>query len=203
MSEYKTPKKLKPLKITCTSTDCENGLHCFLQKRRQSPIHGPCRECGVNLVDWPRVHARNLDDVQHTVSALQQERIRHHFWHAEIDQKAINHARRKGFCGMETAVRQRLRNSIGRKEHPIEGRQTGRSGNVIYYAQHATATCCRYCLEEWHGVTRDHDLTDGEIEYLAEVVTHYIKKRLPNLSEDGERVPPIRRRSSKRTTKAS
>ena len=27
---------LKPLGVTCTSTDCENGLHCFLQKKAQA-----------------------------------------------------------------------------------------------------------------------------------------------------------------------
>ena len=26
---------LEPLKISCTDTDCDNDLHCFLQKERR------------------------------------------------------------------------------------------------------------------------------------------------------------------------
>jgi hypothetical protein len=33
--------------------------------------------------------------------------IRHHFWHVEIDSKAVNHARRKGTIGMHAAAEQR------------------------------------------------------------------------------------------------
>jgi hypothetical protein len=50
--------ELKPLGVTCTSTDCENGLHCFLQKKRKPKgmlrRGGPCRACGVDLVEWDR-----------------------------------------------------------------------------------------------------------------------------------------------------
>ena len=196
------PKQLQPLKVTCTSTDCEHGLHCFRRKTRKAPLHGPCRECGVELVDWPRVHSRKLDDIGHTVQALQQERIRHHFWHVEIDPRAVNHARRKGASGVEAAVAKRLRTSIGGAEHPREGRQTPMKDNVIYYAQHATATCCRFCLEEWHGIPRGVDLRADEILYLSAIVMTYVRARLPNLSTQGEKVPPIRRVPTRRSNAA-
>jgi hypothetical protein len=193
---------LEPLDIHCTSSDCENGLHCFRQTRKMAKANisgsgglnglgGQCRSCGATLVDWSRVYKRDLSDVAYTFTALKYELMRHHFWHVEIDQKAINHARRKGMVGMRIAAEKRLRDSVA-SEHPFhDGWQTPKSGNAIYYAQHATASCCRTCIEEWHGIPSGRELTEAEIAYLTELVMFYIADRLPSLTRDGEKVPRL------------
>jgi hypothetical protein len=33
-----------------------------------------------------------------------------------------------------------------------DGKQTPMRNHPIFIAQHATATCCRGCLEKWHGI---------------------------------------------------
>src|SRR5882762_6971937 len=102
MPEKALPVTLKPLKIKCTSTDCGNGLHCFRQTKKMKIANqaGRCRSCGVALIDWTRVHERNIADATYTARMLRFEMIRHHFWHIEIDDKAIKHARRKGRAGI-------------------------------------------------------------------------------------------------------
>lgn len=189
---------LAPLKITCTSTDCENGLHCYKQKRKlaSGSASGPCRECGATLVDWGRVHTRNLADVAHTFAALKTELIRHLNWHQEIDEGAINHARRKGRSGMRVAAEKILRQKIGPAEPYRDGAQTPKEGNAVYYAQHATATCCRKCVEEWHGIPRGRNLTDEELAYCTALVMLYIEERMPYLTENGESVPTRRQQIS-------
>jgi hypothetical protein len=193
---------LPPLKITCHSTDCGNGLHCFLRTERQRAKvpAGSCRACGERLVDMDRVHQRSLDDVKHTFAALKRERVRHHYWHVPFDQKAINHARRKGRSGMRTAAEKRIRSSVGKAgtENAFDGRQTPLAGNVLFYGQHAVAACCRKCIEEWHGISRDRQLTEEEVTYLTELVRMYVNHRLPNLPEEREKVPPIRRSAAQR-----
>lgn len=186
---------LPPLKIKCRSTNCAEGLHCFLRTKRQRAkvAPGSCYACGEHLVDMDRVHQRNLRDVQHTFEALKRELVRHHFWHIEIDQRALNHARRKGRTGIRVAAERRLLKSVGKPGNPYDGRQTPYNDNVLYYAQHAVATCCRKCIDEWHGIPRDREITDDEISYLTELVCLYVDYRLPDLTEDGEYVPPIRR----------
>jgi hypothetical protein len=156
---------------------------------------GTCRTCGAKLVDWERVHRNDLADVQYTFESLKYEMIRHYFWHVEIDQKAVNYARRKGISGLQSAVLSRLRKSVGLANNPYDGRQTPMegSGNPIHYAQHATASCCRKCMEYWHGIPQGHELTSQEIEYLAELVMLFIHDRLPDLTEEGAHVPPLRR----------
>ena len=63
---------LKPLKISCTSADCENGLHCFLQTKKmvEESTDGQCRYCGARLVNWIRVHKKDLADVKYIFTAL-------------------------------------------------------------------------------------------------------------------------------------
>lgn len=181
-----------PYKVTCTSTNCGAGLHCFkFHSRRMNPAQkGTCRECGADLVDWERVQKRDLSDIENTIESLKYELIRHHAWHATIDDKAINHARRKGRNGMLVAVENRLANALAPATPARDGRQTPMDGgNAIYYAQHATATCCRTCLEYWHGIPTKRPLTEDELTYCKGLIMAYIDYNLPFLTPDGEHVP--------------
>jgi hypothetical protein len=187
--------KLEPLDITCTSSDCAQGLHCFKATKKMLARNegGKCRACGADLVDWKRVHKKDVADAAHTIKMLEYELIRHHFWHVEIDERAVNHARRKGKAGMHAAAEQRIRTSVGVK-NSFDGRQTPKEGNALYYAQHATACCCRKCIEEWHGIPQDRALTEEEIQYMTELCVLYINQRLPQLTEHGENVPRRRKK---------
>jgi len=191
-----TAASLPPLNITCTNTDCEKGLHCFKQTRKMKIANqsGQCRACGANLVDWNRVKRHDLTDIDHTFRALKFEFIRHYFWHVTFDLPALDHARRKGKIGMRLAADKRIRQSVGPAEPGFDGRQTPKTGNVLYYAQHATASCCRQCIEEWHGFSKGRALTDEEIIYLTTLVVNYVEERLPDLTEHGEKVP-VRKRN--------
>jgi len=173
--------ELKPLKIRCTSTDCDSGLHCFKRTRQMLKANqgGACRACWALLVDWKRLRARDLGDTGYTFEALKFEMIRHHFWHTEIDEKAIMHARRKGRVLLREAAENRLRKYVGPAEPSYDGRQTPMVGNTIFYAQHATATCCRKCLQEWYEIPIGVALTDEQISYFTELVMRYITERLP------------------------
>lgn len=195
-------KKLAPLKITCTSTACDDGLHCFKQTKKEGKERvsgGKCRVCGADLVDFSRVQKRSLKDLEYTFKSLKFELIRHHFWHLEIDLRAMNYARRKGITGLRVAAEKRIRTSVGSAKPWRDGTQTPMSGNPLYYAQHATATCCRKCIEYWHGVETSRPLTEEEIQYFTALANMFIQERIPNLAEYGEKVPPIRKSDSELT----
>jgi hypothetical protein len=152
--------------------------------------HGKCRGCGADLVDWGRVHKRDFDDVKYTFKALQHEMVRHHNFHRRIDDKAVRHARRKGLVGLLKAARIRLDKYLAPASPPRDGYQTPLEGNAIYYAQHATACCCRTCLAYWHDIPKGRPLTVEEIEYCLALIELYVKHRLPQLGSDPEKVPP-------------
>lgn len=194
----RTRPELKPLKVSCDGADCEQGLHCFRESKKLAKQYGPhdsgsCQHCGAKLIDWERVKKRDASDTSHTFSALKSEWIRHRYWHIDIDQRATNHAMRKGRAGIRTALDKRIRSAVGTK-HSRDGRQTPWAGNILYYAQHATACCCRRCIEYWHGIPVEQALTEEQIEYFKDLCFRYISERMPDLKEAGQYVPPIRKR---------
>jgi len=180
---------LTPLKVSCTRTDCESGLHCYLAtaKMVREETAGKCRTCGIALVDWDRVRARNYADVAFTFECMRTEFIRHHFWHTEIDDAAIEHATKKGMVAVLANVPKRVVQSIGKAEPFRDGTQTPFQGRAVYYAQHATATCCRKCVEEWHGIPRGRELEDEEIHYLSQLIVRYLQERLKGIPEEATR----------------
>ena len=191
MTEFQRPE---PLKVRCTSADCDNDLHCFKQLQKMTDDQrGKCRYCGADLVDWNRLHVRDFDDVEYTFAALKHEMIRHHFFHEEIDEKAIRHAQRKGRILLKQAARHRLDKYLAPAQPARDGRQTPFQGNSIFYAQHATATCCRTCLEYWHAIPKGRELIAVERAYCAALVDCYLDERLPDLADGPIRVPNMRR----------
>ena len=187
VDESQTNAALKPLKITCTSSDCGKNLHCFraTKKMKQQGLKGTCRSCGLRLVDWKRVHRRNFTDVSYTFNALKFEMIRHHFWHIPLSSRAIRYALRKGHKRLSEATRKQIRRLVGSANPPFDGRQTPREtsprANAIHYAQHATAACCRKCIEEWHGIPQGQKLGDEEVFYLSDLAMLYLFERVPGL----------------------
>lgn len=184
---------MPPLDLKCTNTDCENDLHCFRESKKRSKFApGACRECGATLVDWRRVHRRDLRDASHTFEALQHEWVRHQFWHIPVNQRAANYALRKGRIALRAAAEKRIRSAV-RVKHSRDGRQTPWTRDILCYAQHGTACCCRRCVEYWHGIPRERTLSDDEIEYFTELCMRYVEARMPELPDQGQRISPIRK----------
>ena len=59
-----------------------------------------------------------------------------------------------------------------------DGRQTPYRGHPVFVAQHATATCCRSCLERWHEIPKGRDLTPQEQTYVVTVILTWIRREL-------------------------
>ena len=104
-------KEIKPLgEVNCSSHDCEHDLHCFHRQRpiKQSYRNGKCFACGVDLIDWNRIDKKNLKDVDYTIQAIQNEMIRHVYWHKTIDENAMALARKKGFQQLREDAEKRI-----------------------------------------------------------------------------------------------
>jgi hypothetical protein len=67
-----------------------------------------------------------------------------------------------------------------------DGKQTPYRGHPVFVAQHATATCCRACLERWHGIPKGRELTAGEQLYAVDVICRWIET---DLAIAGRRAP--------------
>jgi hypothetical protein len=78
-----------------------------------------------------------------------------------------------------TTVRKHAAEIIQRRLAPAQplhdGRQTPYHGHPVFVAQHATATCCRACLERWHAIPAGRPLTDTEQAYVVDIVCRWIE----------------------------
>jgi hypothetical protein len=62
---------------------------------------------------------------------------------------------------------------------PNDGKQTPYRGHPVFVAQHATACCCRGCLEKWHGIPRGRDLSGDETAHVLAVLERWLRKEWP------------------------
>ena len=61
-----------------------------------------------------------------------------------------------------------------------DGKQTPMKGHPVFIAQHATGTCCRRCLEKWHYISKNKNMTDDDIKYVVDIIMSWIEKEYNN-----------------------
>lgn len=61
-----------------------------------------------------------------------------------------------------------------------DGKQTPMKGHPVFIAQHAIGTCCRRCLEKWHHISKNKNMTDDDIKYVVDIIMSWIEKEYNN-----------------------
>jgi hypothetical protein len=56
-----------------------------------------------------------------------------------------------------------------------DGKQTPYRGHPVFVAQHATATCCRACLEKWHGIPRGREMNGEELDHAVSAIERWLR----------------------------
>jgi hypothetical protein len=81
-----------------------------------------------------------------------------------------------------SAIRAHAHDLIAQRLAPAEprndGKQTPYRGHPVFVAQHATATCCRTCLQRNHGIAKGADLTAEHHGYVVDVICRWIEREL-------------------------
>jgi hypothetical protein len=123
--------------------------------------------CDPRVVDKDRIDAR--------LDALAGQRFRAKF-HLRGREAALVQLR-----GRE-AIRAHAEDLIGKRLAPAlpykDGKQTPYRGHPVFVAQHATATCCRSCLERSHDIPRGRELTADERAYVVDVIWRWMEREL-------------------------
>ena len=80
------------------------------------------------------------------------------------------------------AMRQHASEIIAKRLAPAQphkdGRQTPYRGHPVFVAQHATATCCRTCLQKHHAIEAGRELTSEQQAYVVDVICRWIAREL-------------------------
>lgn len=83
--------------------------------------------------------------------------------------------------GMETIcshARDIIRQRLAPAQPPNDGKQTPMKGHPVFIAQHATGICCRGCLEKWHKIPKERQLSEQEQEYVVKVILEWIRRQI-------------------------
>ena len=56
-----------------------------------------------------------------------------------------------------------------------DGKQTPYRGHPVFVAQHATACCCRGCLQKWHGIAEGVELGVEQKDYVLAVLVRWLE----------------------------
>lgn len=93
-----------------------------------------------------------------------------------LSEKDRAYALGRGETTIREHARDLLRTRVGAAWPARDGKQTPFRGHPVFTAQHATATCCRGCIEKWHHIPKGRPLTDDELDDLTELVVRWIRR---------------------------
>ena len=71
-----------------------------------------------------------------------------------------------------------IRKRLAQADIPNDGKQTPMRGHPVFVAQHATATCCRGCLEKWHHIRKNKNMTDDDIKVKGKIESVDIERTI-------------------------
>ena len=95
-----------------------------------------------------------------------------------LSKKDVAYVREKGMETIEKHAADFVRGRIAAAEPENDGRQTPMSGHPAFKAMHATACCCRGCLNKWYHVPKHRELTEDEQRRIVKLMMAWIARQM-------------------------
>ena len=115
---------------------------------------------------------RELDDL---FRALAKSAFRSKF---HLQGKELIYLRSKGLPTVIVHAKDFIAKRLAPAVIPNDGKQTPFRGHPVFVAQHATACCCRACLEKWHRIPMGRTLTPDEETYVVKVLERWLQHEM-------------------------
>lgn len=115
-----------------------------------------------------------MRDLNELFAALNQSAFRRRF---RLRGKELDYFRQKGMGVILEHAADFIEKRLAAAAPLNDGRQTPMRHHPVFIAQHATATCCRGCLEKWHGITKGHALSPEEKQYVLDVLKQWLSRQ--------------------------
>ena len=119
----------------------------------------------------------NRDDlINNKLQELSKSKFRSSF---HLNKKMKEYVKDKVIDTLKEHAFQIITSRLAPKYISNDGKQTPmKQVHPVFIAQHATATCCRGCLEKLHKIPKGRELTKEEINYIVNVIIEWIKKEV-------------------------
>ena len=112
-----------------------------------------------------------MQDINYLLYRLSKSKFRNSF---HLKEKDIEYVDKKGLDKIKEHAYDFINKRLKPSVIPNDGKQTPMRGHPVFIAEHATATCCRGCLNKWHGIPKNRELTDMEVDYIVKVIMTWI-----------------------------
>lgn len=95
----------------------------------------------------------------------------------KLTKKMKEYIKSNGYDIIENHAFDLIKKRLAPKEILNDGRQTPMRGHPVFIAQHATGCCCRGCLEKWHRISKEKELSEKEIKFIVALIMEWIKRQ--------------------------
>jgi len=112
-----------------------------------------------------------MPDLSKLFIRLSRSKFRSRF---HLDPADSDYFARKGLDSMQVHASDFIRNRLAPAHPAKDGKQTPWRGHPVFVAQHATATCCRGCLEKWHAIPKGREMSAEEQGYVVGVIQRWL-----------------------------
>lgn len=111
--------------------------------------------------------------IQNKLNKLEKSKFRSSF---HLRKKEIEYIDKLGLEEIKKQAYEIINKRIKPEIIENDGKQTPMKNHPVFIGQHATATCCRECIEKWHHIKKNKELTDHEIDFIATLIIEWIRR---------------------------
>lgn len=125
-----------------------------------------------------------MQTINQALDKLSRSRFRSGF---HLTKKEQLYLEEKGLDTIRRHAEDFVRTKLAPADPFNDGKQTPMHGHPVFKAMHATACCCRGCLNKWYRVPLHRELSSAEQEKIVNLLLAWIERhRLSNQAPKSE-----------------
>ncbi len=137
-------------------------------------MQGRC--VGINKINANYQAMTSQDSViSQKLVSLKRSKFRSKF---QLAQKERDYIATKGLETIKDHAFEFINSRVAPDFPKNDGKQTPMRGHPVFIAQHATATCCRKCIQKWHGIEKGRALNEKEVDFVVALIMGWIERRV-------------------------
>lgn len=116
-----------------------------------------------------------MQTIDQALDKLERSKFRSSF---HLTEKERLYLEEKGMAVMRSHAEDFVRQKLAPAEPVNDGKQTPMHGHPVFKAMHATACCCRGCLNKWYKVPLQRELTQSEQARIVNLLMAWIERNM-------------------------
>ena len=115
-----------------------------------------------------------MQTIDQALDKLERSKFRSSF---HLTKKEQLYLEEKGMAVMRSHAEDFVRQKLAPADPVNDGKQTPMHGHPVFKAMHATACCCRGCLNKWYQVPLHRELSPSEQEKIVNLLMAWIERQ--------------------------